>query len=52
MCEKVHLDLPKINNLEKEYMHKPDRQNTSLPKSVNILEPKRNLFQQTSGNNL
>lgn len=50
MCEKLHLDLPKINNLEKEvYMSNTDRLNTSLPKSINNFESKRNLFKQTSG---
>jgi len=47
VCEKIHLEIPIINNLEKFDTAQPDRQNTNVPKSVNI-EPRRNLFKQTS----
>ncbi|XP_060878119.1 TRAF-type zinc finger domain-containing protein 1-like isoform X2 [Metopolophium dirhodum] len=48
-CEKLHLDLPVINNFDKDVYPQPIiNTNTKFPKSVNLLETQRNLFKTTS----
>ncbi|XP_060854124.1 TRAF-type zinc finger domain-containing protein 1-like isoform X2 [Rhopalosiphum padi] len=48
-CEKLHLDLPVINNFDKDvYPQQLINMNTKFPKSVNLLETQRNLLKPTS----
>ncbi|KAL4141606.1 hypothetical protein QTP88_004221 [Uroleucon formosanum] len=47
-CEKLHLDLSRIHNFDKDVYPQPINTNTKFPKSVNLLETQRNLFKTTS----
>ncbi|XP_027844073.1 TRAF-type zinc finger domain-containing protein 1-like isoform X2 [Aphis gossypii] len=54
-CEKLHLDLPVINNFDKDVYSQQREQRinmtTMFPKSVNLLETQRNQLKPTSSNN-
>ncbi|XP_025195239.1 TRAF-type zinc finger domain-containing protein 1-like isoform X2 [Melanaphis sacchari] len=48
-CGKLLLDLPVVNNLDKDiYPQQPINMNSKFPKSVNLLETQRNLLKPTS----